>query len=317
MAFRNPILGGSTLLRAAIQSPNFVSGATGWSINRDGSAQFNNLTLRGTFVGADYVQNASGEFAYSGTPAAGNLIGSIAPAAGTDAYGNAYLAGFTSYGSGLFAQMVGGKLVVGAIAAGVPDTADAGGLYTDVAGVITQLLGISTATGATTNPPTMELFAGDINQTTGSTGAPQIILSDVAGNSAADFYISGTLVKTNDISSRYIWHAPTLATGYTNVNCQYRLNALDELHWQGEIGQNTAQTAAGSATVFTLTGAYVVKKETIVPASWRSSTGVAKSSGNAYFAFETSGAVVLVWSGATAAGDRFSCAVDVGLNNVP
>ena len=39
----------------------------------------------------------SGLFVYSGPPAAGNLIGSIAAANGTDLFGNAYLAGFTSY----------------------------------------------------------------------------------------------------------------------------------------------------------------------------------------------------------------------------
>jgi hypothetical protein len=36
-------------------------------------------------------------FVYSGTPALGNLIGSVTGAAGTDASGNAYLAGTTSY----------------------------------------------------------------------------------------------------------------------------------------------------------------------------------------------------------------------------
>ncbi len=38
-----------------------------------------------------------GLFMYSGTPAAGNLIASIASTAGTDSFGNAYLAGITSY----------------------------------------------------------------------------------------------------------------------------------------------------------------------------------------------------------------------------
>lgn len=41
--------------------------------------------------------NADGLFVYSGTPAAGNLIGSIVPAAGTDQYGNTYLPGVTDY----------------------------------------------------------------------------------------------------------------------------------------------------------------------------------------------------------------------------
>jgi len=77
--------------------PSFPGPGIGWAIFQDGSADFNNLTIRGTFTGNNFVINNSGEFFYSGTPAAGNLIASIATAAGTDVSGNAYLAGITSY----------------------------------------------------------------------------------------------------------------------------------------------------------------------------------------------------------------------------
>ena len=97
MGFSNEAVGGTTLVRPAIQSPNFVHGSAGWTVNQDGSAEFNNLTLRGTFTGTNYVQNSSGLFFYSGTPASGNLVASISNVSGTDAYGNAYLAGVTSY----------------------------------------------------------------------------------------------------------------------------------------------------------------------------------------------------------------------------
>jgi hypothetical protein len=50
-----------------------------------------------TFVGSDYLSNAAGSFYYSGAPALGNLISSVAAADGTDAQGNAYLAGTVSY----------------------------------------------------------------------------------------------------------------------------------------------------------------------------------------------------------------------------
>ena len=93
----NPVVGGTVLRRAAIQSPNFVTGVSGWTINQDGSAEFNNLTLRGVFKGTNYVINASGAFFYSAAPAAGNLVESVTSAAGTDAFGNVYLAGYTVY----------------------------------------------------------------------------------------------------------------------------------------------------------------------------------------------------------------------------
>ncbi|EOL2643531.1 DUF1983 domain-containing protein, partial [Escherichia coli] len=52
-----------------IQSSNFVSGSAGWMINKNGSAQFNNVTVRGT------VYATSGEF--SGTVKAKAFEGGI------------------------------------------------------------------------------------------------------------------------------------------------------------------------------------------------------------------------------------------------
>lgn len=47
--FNNPVVGGlEKLIREAIQSPNYVPGTSGWTINRDGSVEFNNGIFRGT-----------------------------------------------------------------------------------------------------------------------------------------------------------------------------------------------------------------------------------------------------------------------------
>jgi hypothetical protein len=77
----------SKLIRIAIQSPNYVLGLTGWSINKDGSAEFNNLTIRGTFFGINFILSSLGLFLYSSAPALGNLIASISNAA-ADSFGN-------------------------------------------------------------------------------------------------------------------------------------------------------------------------------------------------------------------------------------
>jgi hypothetical protein len=46
--FSNPVTGGQgSLVRPAIKSPNYVAGVSGWSINRDGTAEFNGATFRG------------------------------------------------------------------------------------------------------------------------------------------------------------------------------------------------------------------------------------------------------------------------------
>jgi hypothetical protein len=101
---QNPVVGGSILRRPAIQSPNFEQGPpiVGWAINADGTAYFGDVTAEGTitatsFAGTDFLINSAGVFVYSGTPAAGNLVGSIAASGGTDGFGNNYLAGSASY----------------------------------------------------------------------------------------------------------------------------------------------------------------------------------------------------------------------------
>lgn len=56
--FANQILGGaSKLIRAAIQSPDFLTGVRGWSIFKNGSAEFNNSIFRGTIT----VTGANGQ----------------------------------------------------------------------------------------------------------------------------------------------------------------------------------------------------------------------------------------------------------------
>jgi hypothetical protein len=44
----NPILGGNTLIRDAIQSRNFQAGVAGWQIATTGNAEFNSAVIRGT-----------------------------------------------------------------------------------------------------------------------------------------------------------------------------------------------------------------------------------------------------------------------------
>lgn len=48
MPFKNYLVAGTTLKREAIQSPNYVTGTSGWTIRRDGSAEFNDALFRGT-----------------------------------------------------------------------------------------------------------------------------------------------------------------------------------------------------------------------------------------------------------------------------
>jgi hypothetical protein len=53
MPFTDPIVADTTLVRDSIQSPDYVVGSTGWTINRDGTAEFNNIYIRGTIEASD------------------------------------------------------------------------------------------------------------------------------------------------------------------------------------------------------------------------------------------------------------------------
>ena len=49
--FTNAIIGGAeTLIRSAIKSVNYIMGVSGWRITRDGDAEFNDATIRGTVI---------------------------------------------------------------------------------------------------------------------------------------------------------------------------------------------------------------------------------------------------------------------------
>jgi hypothetical protein len=112
MGFANPILGGGgSLVYPSIHSPDYVHDSAGWTINKDGSAEFNNLTIRGTFAGTDYIINNSGLFFYSSTPASGNLVMSIASSAGSDSFGNSYPKGFNVQ-SGILPAITGVRIEV-------------------------------------------------------------------------------------------------------------------------------------------------------------------------------------------------------------
>lgn len=89
----NPVIGGAdTLLRRAIRSPDYLAGVSGWSVNRDGTAEFNDASFRGSVV----IDNATEAIlVYDGPPALGNLIFALSNTQGLDDFGNGYGAGVT------------------------------------------------------------------------------------------------------------------------------------------------------------------------------------------------------------------------------
>lgn len=81
MVPENPVVGGTVLRRAAIQSPNYVAGVSGWIIKQDGSVEFNNGTFRGTIIGGQL-------FIYTGVPMLGNPPILAVTSSAADPFGN-------------------------------------------------------------------------------------------------------------------------------------------------------------------------------------------------------------------------------------
>jgi hypothetical protein len=86
--FSNPLVGGSGgLVYPSIHSPGFIPGSVGWSINKDGTAEFNNGIFRGDITNG-------GIFTYNGTPALGNkpVFSITRPGVTADRFGNPVIA---------------------------------------------------------------------------------------------------------------------------------------------------------------------------------------------------------------------------------
>jgi hypothetical protein len=191
----NPVVGGTALRIPAINSPNFnlanptASPSPSWAILQNGLAYFFGLILSGgTITGPDYIINTSGAFFYSGTPALGNLLLSIAATGGTDVYGNVYKSGFVVYGSSgsnIEITVSGGLPVVGMPPGGVTHMANPPQLYTGAENP-----------GAANEFMVTNLYSGD---ETGSTGSSAVQLFTDANNSATAhgiLSINGTALLT-------------------------------------------------------------------------------------------------------------------------
>lgn len=73
MSFTNPIIGGgNALIREEIKSPDYVAGISGWRIGKDGTAEFNDVVLRGEL----FVTDPDGSYVrvYDQNPGSGALI---------------------------------------------------------------------------------------------------------------------------------------------------------------------------------------------------------------------------------------------------
>jgi hypothetical protein len=269
-SFPEEVAPGGVLIAPSIHSPNYVTGTSGWTVNVDGSAEFNSLTIRGTFQGTDFIINSSGIFLYSSTPALGNLIGSWTIAAGTDSFGNTYPAGIT-LGLSANPQM---ELLSNGIGQGVLQV-----LYNN------SLYGNATLLGDINGSFAQIALGGPKNTTAGFTDQVSLVLNSSDGSSSFSngnlFYVdktgtshqyayydgSGFHVTTGSIAGidpttgtslanpavAETWHTVSPPAGWSGTN-RYKL--LAEKNFACADIQLTNAGAAGNITCMTLPSGY-------------------------------------------------------------
>lgn len=250
-----------SLIIPGVHSDNFVTGVSGWTINADGSAEFNNVVIRGGTVVSGLA------LYYSGTPASGNLIASISSTAGTDDFGNDYLAGVCTYDetNHIFTQNSEGILRFGPLGASggfLPDTLNAASFNTTTvpSGVVSagELFIRSATTNDRPTPAFVKVISGSPGF--GIVANPHVIVGD--NNVPADDYITGANIKSTDGLTPDVWQVPGVAgvgnfnanwSGSTTFNgtanwgtFQYRKDAEDNV-WL--LGAFKAAAGAGAAII--------------------------------------------------------------------
>lgn len=155
-----------------------------------------------------------GLFVYSGTPANGNLVASIASTAGTDQFGNAYLAGITSY-----------------------DPAVTGNIVNLLAGVITlENTGFPSQIGATISFANASMsiigarnavaFANEIILAGGGSGGT---VTRIQGSDGSNAYLK--TCEPNNFGASTTFHTLSgFNTGWSvGGECEYRLTVENEV----------------------------------------------------------------------------------------
>lgn len=274
MPFENPIVAGLKLLIRAIQSPDYDQGVSGWTINKDGSAEFNNLTIRGTFLGTDFEITSAGVFFYSAAPALGDLVISLAFVAGMDQYGNQYPAGLQilnhggSGASGVAISYTLGAQPLIYFLSAVANIANDPALLVNSSGSGTSMFAsfvISSAEDTTqgdyiaisldasnevgTHVPTVNVEYVD------STGTGHLLWSaNLGGITSFGSMVAlapGSGTARTDLGVPETWHVATLGSGWGVISglppLQYRVTADDDLELIGCV-QTTSATPAAAVT---------------------------------------------------------------------
>jgi len=255
----NPVVGGVALRIPAIQSPNYnPTAGTGWAIFANGTAVFYGLTITdGTITGPDYTVNSDGAFFYSGTPALGNLLASIASTGGTDAEGNVYQSGVTVYfGTGYLQLHVSsslGDVPAAEMVTGAGSEDLHAALYTDVSNagdaneyMTTWLLGA----GSTFDGKQAAVALNSAAANGAAEAAGELIYFAPAETIIAYWDDTGIHMESGMTVQADTWHTITMDSGWSTVSLfdapRYRLLPDGNLQLAGAATLSASRTTAAN-----------------------------------------------------------------------
>lgn len=183
---------------------------------------------------------------------------------------------------------------------------------------------LSTGTGDATHDDALEIVyrAGDTGQSSGSSTAPKLIVGDAALSSAADMWITGSVIAA-DIATqaKETWHAPSYKANWSGTTAflglggptlQYRRMGEDDTWIYG-----LATTAAGAGTtVFQLPSGYYAASGTVAGGTFPCMRNRGGTLTVLHCAIDSSNGAVIVGA-ATAAGDQYSWNTRIPCGHVP
>lgn len=249
MSFSHDVAGGNgQLIAQSIHSPNYEEGVSGWTINKDGTAEFQDADIRGSVTidsggdgvfiygagdvldqaGAD-VLDESGADILDGSD--GELLVSIAASAGTDSYGNDYPQGI-EVNSGV----IEGSTITGGTITGTDIN---GGTITGTVVEGGTIKG-TTITGTTVN-------AGVINANTINDNTLQY-------NQLSYNTITANTIDSNTLSANTITGGTISGTDITGVNIDATSTLTGSTITGGTITGGTIEGTTITGSTLTATG---------------------------------------------------------------
>lgn len=249
MPFTNPIVGGTALVRPAINSPDFKTGVSGWSINQPGSAEFNDLIARGLIIGDVQATSADPSDAVITASVTGDANSRLQILAN----------GSMHFGDGTNPQDTAlMRSAPGVINVGDTVTADAVGLLPS-RGADTAL----TSTVGTESDPRVQMLGDGSWEWGDGSGDPDALLYRASAGQ-----LGASIIVADVDGVPETWHAVALTSPWVNFGgtqqaLRVRLMPDGTIWLNGDI-KTTSAIAAGS-TITTLSDPYLPGSSCVFP----------------------------------------------------